>query len=119
MIETTSPRETSPSSGRLLQEDRRRELGQERLGQVELDVEALQAREHLDLHLREDLPAQPAPLAGWGSACTGRPPAADLCRAQRGQRFPVIPCGRRAVGPTTRGLPRDIVAVGSSLGSRL
>ena len=43
--------------GPVLEEDRRRELGQERLGQVELDVEPLQPREHLDLHLREDLPA--------------------------------------------------------------
>ena len=29
-----------------------------------------------------------------------------------------IPCGNLAVGPTTRGLPRDILATESSLGSR-
>src|SRR5688572_24709731 len=38
----------------VLQEDGRRELGQERLGEIVLDVESLQPREHPRLRLRKD-----------------------------------------------------------------
>src|SRR5207249_1816247 len=44
--------------GPLLQEDRRGELRQECLRKVEVNIEAAQTRELLDLHLREDLPTR-------------------------------------------------------------
>ena len=102
----------------VLQEDRRRELGQERLGQVELDVEPLQPREHVDLHLREHLPAvgvqrvrqrrvrEDAPLLDLGRA---------TCRPACPTSSPP-PAGRS--GRRSSGLPRDIFAFGSSFGVR-
>ena len=52
-----------------LEEDRRREFGQERLGQVEVHVEALQPREHRDLHCGNTCP--PVACSGCGSAGYG------------------------------------------------
>ena len=41
----------------VLQEYRRRKLGQERIGQIEIDIETLQPGKHVDLHLGENLAA--------------------------------------------------------------
>ena len=62
------------------QEDGRRELGQEVLGQVEIDVEALQAGQQLDLHLREDHAARPR---AWGAAAAGSPWGTGPSRGSR------------------------------------
>ena len=43
--------------GPALQKHRRRNVGQKRLGEIELDVVPLQPRKHFDLHLGEDLAA--------------------------------------------------------------
>ena len=104
--------------GPVLQEDRRRKLGQERLGQIEVDVEPLQAREHLDLHWRKDLAA--GRVLGMRQRGIGEDAClANLLRAPSGQTLPASrpsPSGRS--GPTASGLPRDILARGSSVGVR-
>ena len=85
--------------GPVLEEDGRRELGEERLGQVELDVEPLEPREHRDLHLREDLPAGRVLRVRQGRI--GERPALRICSgviaASLSQSCPrpVGPSGRR------------------------
>ena len=41
----------------MLQEDRRREFRKKGVRKIEVDIEPLEAREHVDLHLRKDLAA--------------------------------------------------------------
>ena len=101
------------------QKDRGRKLGKKRVRQIEVDIEPLQPREHLDLHLRKD-------LAAIGLQRVRQRRVREqilLAGSPRDQSIPsrshVIPCARRAVGPTGRGFPRDIFASGSSFGWRL
>ena len=64
----------------------------ETTSKIELDVVPLQPRKHLDLHLGEDLAAQPASLGGvWQRFVREDVPLANLGRAQRGQCFPCHP----------------------------
>ena len=74
------------------QEDGRRELGQEVLGQVEIEVEALQAGQLLDLHLREDHAAHLVLGVGQGQEALGEQALlADLVGRHLGQLLPGHP----------------------------
>ncbi len=94
--------------------------GKEVLGQVEIEVEALQARQQLDLRLGKDHPAglvlgvgQAAEIP-WGTVpCRGshRCDISASCSQ-------VTPSGSFAVGPTWMGLPRDIVNLPSGRDAR-
>ena len=42
--------------GPVVEEDRRRKFRKKSVRQVEVDIETFEAREHIDLHLRKDLP---------------------------------------------------------------
>ena len=69
---STLPLDTSPRSGRRGEEDRRRELGQEVGGQVEVEIEALEPGESLDLFLREDHAADLVVGVGQGQETLGK-----------------------------------------------
>ena len=71
------------------QEDGGRELGQEMLGEVEIEVEPLQARQLLDLHLGEDHPSRFVLGVGQGEEAFGKQALlADLVGRHRGQTLP-------------------------------
>ncbi len=71
------------------QVDGRRELGQEVLGQVEIEVEAFQPRQQLDLHLGEDHAPGLVLGVGQGQKALGEQSlVADLLAGHRGQLVP-------------------------------
>ena len=70
-----------------LKVDGRWKLGQKRIGKVKVDVEALEPREHGDLHLGKDLTA--GRLLGVRKRGVGKSPgAADFFRARCSQALP-------------------------------
>src|SRR5262249_41858496 len=77
------------------EKDGRRELGQELLRQVVVEVEAFHAREELDLHLREEHPASLVlGMRERQEALREEALLADLLRRHRGQRVPFDPVGQ-------------------------
>ena len=98
------------------QEDGRRELRQEVLGQVEVEVEARRGRARSARSTSSmwkcgnSMP--PSGCLGCGSAqkADGKQVLlADLVRRQRGERLPGLASGRRTRTPLCTGLPRVIV----------
>ena len=113
LMETTSPRDTSPSSGRFCRKIAGGNSGRKPRADRSR-VESFKARKHRDLHLREDL--SPRRVLGMRQRRIGEELAVpDLVRTQRSQSLPRQTGARRAVGPTGSGLPRDIFAAGSRL----
>ena len=119
MIETTSSARHIAQLWPIAEENSRRELGKERVRQIEVNIETFQPWKHVDLHLREDLTA--IRLQGMWQGRIRKDAALPLFPL--GPRLPICchvmpPCSR-AVGPNGKGFPRDIFACGSSLGSRI
>ena len=104
--------------GTALKKNGRWKLGEKRVGKVEVDIEALEPGKHRDLQLGKDLSAGGL-LGVWERRIGKRAGAADFLGSGCGQGLPVTPCGKRAVGPTQSGLPRDILAWGSNAGVKL
>ena len=101
--------------GAVLQEHGRRELGQEGLGQVEFDVEPLEPGEHLDLHLREDLPPRRV-LRVRQRRVGERARLADLLGAHLRQLFPGHPLGQPGGRPDGERLAARHLGLGVELG---
>ena len=117
---TSLPCDTSPRSGRVVRKIGRRELGQEVLGQVEVEVEPLEPRELLDLHLREEHAARFVVGVRQRQEALGEQASvADLVGRHRRPASPrSCPRAACAVGPTGIGLPRVIFTFWSGRGVR-
>ena len=101
------------------QKDRRRELRNERVGQIEIDIESFQPREHFDLHLREHLAA--IGLQGMRQWRIGKDSRClMLSGGHSGQLLPSDAlCGSRAVGPTGKRLAPRHLCLGIELGLQI
>ena len=90
------------------------------LGQVEVDVKALQPGKLFDLHLRKDHAADLVLGMRQRQKALGKQSfVANVVGRHAGQFFPGRAFGQLAVGPTGTGLPRDMVTFLSGWAARL
>ena len=91
------------------QKDGRRELRQEVLGQIKVEVEALHPRKLLDFHLGENHAADFVMRMRQRQEALGEEVlVAQLIRCGLGELLPAHAFGERVAGPTGIGLPRVI-----------